>query len=81
LDGRGKLRCMVCGRVFPQGQGIVIVKGGRTLHFHSKRCAYRFFKLLLDMVEDDCIKRPLDDALKEFSTIIKKRAETARKVI
>ncbi len=81
MEGRDRLICVVCGRVFPKGQGIVLEKHGRVLRFHSRRCAYRFFKLLLDLVDSDCIKGPIDDALKEFSRILEKRREAAKKVI
>lgn len=81
MEREGRLVCIVCGRIFPRGQGIVLEKSGRTLYFHSKRCAYRFFKLLLDLVDEDCIRKPIDDALKEFSTILEKRREAAKKVI
>jgi len=66
-------RCIVCGRKFPKGQGIVIEKSGRTMYFHSKRCAYRFLKLLLERVDDSCIKPSIDEVLEEFNRVLRER--------
>ncbi|MEM4512226.1 MAG: hypothetical protein QXK97_02875 [Acidilobaceae archaeon] len=46
---------MVCGRPFPEGQGVVLARGGFTLEFHSSRCAYRFFKLLFERLDYSCL--------------------------
>ena len=43
-----KYKCIVCGRKFHQGQGIVIEYGKYRLAFHSSRCASKFLKLLLE---------------------------------
>ena len=73
--------CVVCGRKFPEGQGIVIVKAGRALHFHSKACAAKFFKLLLERVDDKCITPAIDEVLAELRRALEERRRRARKVI
>ncbi|MEB3773863.1 MAG: hypothetical protein GSR86_02910 [Desulfurococcales archaeon] len=66
-------QCIVCGRKFPEGQGIVIEKSGRVMHFHSRRCAYRFLRLVLERADDSCIKPAIDEVLEEFRRILKER--------
>ena len=73
--------CIVCGRKFPEGQGIVIVKAGRYLYFHSNRCASRFFRHLLEVVDDGCIRGALDETIESFRRALEAKREKARKVI
>ncbi|GAB6148023.1 hypothetical protein [Stetteria hydrogenophila] len=73
--------CVVCGRKFPQGQGVVIHKAGVTLYFHSNDCAAKFLRLLLERVDDSCVKGPLKEVLEELGESIKRRRESSRKVI
>jgi len=58
--------CLVCGRRFPEGQGIVLNIGGKRLYFHSKRCAYKFFRSLIDKVDTSSLTKPLNETIKEF---------------
>ncbi len=73
--------CIVCGRKFPEGQGIVLVKAGVALHFHSSRCAARFLKVLLENLEDSCAKPALEETIRVFKSALEARREKARKVI
>jgi hypothetical protein len=41
---KAKLECIVCGRKFPEGQGIKLTMKGEDYYFHSKACAYTFLK-------------------------------------
>jgi len=34
MSVESKHKCLTCGRVFPEGQGIVIKIAGETLEFH-----------------------------------------------
>ena len=73
--------CVVCGRKFPEGQGIILSKGGRVLYFHSKACAARFLKLLLERVDERCITPAIDEVLGELRKALEERRRRARKVI
>ncbi len=78
---RRMYECVVCGRKFPHGQGIIMHKSGITLYFHSKACAAKFFKLLIERVDESCTKGALREILEELSEALRKRKESARKVI
>ncbi len=73
--------CIVCGRKFPEGQGIILEKAGIVLHFHSRRCAVRFFRLFLERLDDDAARRALRELVKELEEARRAREERARKVI
>ncbi len=47
-----KFKCVICGRPFPEGQGVIVSRGGLTLTFHSSRCAYKFFKLFMERLDE-----------------------------
>ncbi len=73
--------CIVCGRKFPEGQGIVLEKAGVRLYFHSSKCAARFLRLLLERVDDSCIRPALKELVDELSRSLELRREKTRKVI
>jgi hypothetical protein len=73
--------CVVCGRRFPHGQGIIMHKSGITLYFHSKACAAKFFKLFIERLDDSCTKGVLREILEELNEALKERREKVRKVI
>jgi large subunit ribosomal protein L24e len=73
--------CIVCGRKFPEGQGIIIEKAGIVLHFHSRRCATKFLKLLIERLDDSTARKVLGELIKELEEARRARAERARKVI
>ena len=71
---RGKrYKCIVCGRVFPEGQGIVIERAGITLPFHSKACAVKFFKLMVEVMDESEFKKVARSLMKEFEEALKKK--------
>jgi len=78
---KAKYKCIICGRVFPKGQGIVINYGNFTIPFHSSRCAAKFLKRLLEEIPREDIgkhvKRLYEDLLEE----LKKREELKAKRI
>jgi len=77
-----KLTCIVCGRKFPKGQGVVIELGKTTLTFHSTRCATKFFKLLIERIEDkDLIEKTAKELIHELEEIRKRKEELYKKKI
>lgn len=73
--------CIVCGRKFPEGQGIVLSRGGVTLHFHSSRCAAKFLRRLIENSSDSCIAESLKETLEAFTRALDARKKAAGKVI
>ncbi|MCE4599338.1 MAG: hypothetical protein F7C81_03975 [Desulfurococcales archaeon] len=73
--------CIVCGRKFPHGQGIVMSKAGYTMHFHSRDCAYRFMKLLLERLDDSCVQGPLRELINEMEKALEEKKKKTVKVI
>ncbi len=65
--------CVVCGKVFPEGQGIVIEREGIVLAFHSKTCLTRFFKLFVERVDAKEFKRVARELIKELEEARKAR--------
>jgi len=76
-----KLVCIVCGRKFPQGQGVVISIEGKEYTFHSKSCAIKFLRRVIDEAQELGIKRIMDSVEKEFIEELKRREELRKKVI
>jgi hypothetical protein len=73
--------CIVCGRKFPEGQGIVITKAGITLHFHSSRCAAKFLKLLLERLDEGEARRVLRELTEELRKSLEEKRKARAKVI
>ncbi len=78
---KNKYKCIVCGRVFPEGQGIVIKYGNLILSFHSSRCAAKFLKRLLENTPYEDIGRYVKDVYEEFIEQLKKIEEIKSKKI
>ncbi|MEM0014373.1 MAG: hypothetical protein QXS42_03655 [Zestosphaera sp.] len=76
-----KLECIVCGRKFSQGQGVVVTLGGRSYSFHSKGCALKFLKKVLEGVEQQKILEVAERVAEEFKTVLKEKAESVAKKI
>lgn len=76
-----KLTCVVCGRKFSIGQGIIINFGKNTYNFHSKACALKFIKKVLESLEPSELEKVADRVAEEYSKILKEKAErTAKKI-
>jgi ribosomal protein L24E len=71
--------CIVCGRKFPEGQGIIIRRAGMELAFHSKSCLARFFKLFIERIDEKEFKKAAREVLKELEEL--RRAKLKQKVI
>ncbi|MEM4482299.1 MAG: hypothetical protein QXK88_04500 [Desulfurococcaceae archaeon] len=78
-DSRRK--CVVCGRVFPQGQGIVLTIGDERLEFHSVRCFSKFTKRLLERMPPDEIKGYIRRVREEYEELLAQRAKLKLKKI
>jgi hypothetical protein len=76
-----KLRCLVCGRVFYEGQGIKISIAGKDLHFHSKSCALKFFKSLILYIDQKELERAVKAAISEYEERLKELEEKSQKKI
>lgn len=59
--------CLVCGRRFHEGQGVVVKVRGGVLEFHSSRCASRFLRRLLEEYGgEDCMVRAVRALEEEY---------------
>ncbi len=77
-----KFTCIVCGRKFPKGQGVVIELGKTTLIFHSTKCATKFFRLLTERIEDkSLIEKTAKELIYELEEIRKRKEELYKKKI
>ena len=74
-------RCMVCGRFFHEGQGIVLKVRGGVLEFHSSRCAARFFRRLVEEYPEDCIVSAIRRLADEYSMALREAGERVKKRI
>lgn len=76
---KNRYRCIVCGRVFPHGQGVVVRTGNITIEFHSSRCALKFLRRLIENTSFEeigkYIKETYEEFVKKLETIEKKRAK------
>ncbi len=75
------IRCIVCNRIFFEGQGIKLVLGGRELHFHSKSCALKFFKNMVLYLDQKDLEKAVASTVKEFEQRIKELEEKSKKNI
>jgi len=71
----------VCGRPFPEGQGIVIQYGDLRLEFHSSKCASKFFKSLLERVEQRVLSPYIRRLLEKYTEVVESKARKKIKVI
>lgn len=76
-----KLRCLVCGRVFYEGQGVKISAGGMQLVFHSKSCAIKFVRSMLLYLDPKDLENAVKLAVKEFEERLKELEELRKKRI
>jgi hypothetical protein len=76
-----KYNCIVCGRKFPEGQGIIMNISETILTFHSKRCAYKFLRSLVEEMDRECINSPLNKIKRKFDELIEIKMKKAEKRI
>ena len=76
-----RMRCIVCGRPFYKGQGVVITVGNRRLEFHSKSCALKFLRSLIERIDPDELRRAVEETIEEFEESLKAMKEASSKKI
>jgi hypothetical protein len=76
-----KYECVVCGRIFPEGQGIKLSLGGKEVYFHSKRCALKFFKSLVLYIDQKALDQALKMTIKEYEERSREIREKTKKSI
>ncbi len=76
-----KNRCDVCGRVFPEGQGIVLTVDDEVVTLHSKRCAVKFLRAVIDKLDPTASKEAIKKVKKDFDEILRKRLLSTGKKI
>lgn len=72
--------CVVCGRVFPDGQGIVIRTGDVDIAFHSSRCAAKFLRMLIDKGSKEVVSASLRLARELETLLTEKREKSSKKI-
>ncbi|MEM2234834.1 MAG: hypothetical protein QW224_03765 [Desulfurococcaceae archaeon] len=81
MQDLSKNKCVVCGRVFPEGQGVVLRSGEIILSFHSNKCASKFLKILLEKLPSDEAKPYLTRIVNELDEVLKAKARAKAKKI
>uniref|UniRef100_A0A7C2VPV4 TRASH domain-containing protein n=1 Tax=Ignisphaera aggregans TaxID=334771 RepID=A0A7C2VPV4_9CREN len=74
-----KYECLVCGRIFHEGQGIKLNLAGREVYFHSKRCALKFFRSLVLYLDQKTLEQAVKMTTKEYGEKLRELKEKAQK--
>lgn len=72
---------MVCGRKFYEGQGIILTISDKKLYFHSKGCAYKFLRVVIENSNTDCISDSLEITIKNFREKLESKSKASEKKI
>jgi ribosomal protein L24E len=78
---KGKYRCVVCGRVFPEGQGIILRVDDDVIPLHSSKCATKFLRSVVERLEPSIVRGVIKDVKKEFHELLEKRLKESSKKI
>jgi hypothetical protein len=78
---KGKYRCVVCGRVFPEGQGIILRVDDDVIPLHSSKCATKFLRGVVERLEPSVARGIIKDVKKEFHELLEKRLKESSKKI
>lgn len=81
MSVRNRHKCLVCGRSFPSGQGVIIKVGSEVLEFHSNRCFAKFAKSLLERVPPDEIRGYLKKLKDEYEDVVSQKLKRHAKKI
>lgn len=74
-----KYECIVCGRIFYEGQGIRFNLAGRELNFHSKSCAIKFIKSLILYLDQRDLENATKLTIREYEEKTKEVKEKMKK--
>jgi ribosomal protein L24E len=74
-----KMKCTFCGRTFFKGQGVEVLIGDEKFYFHSKACALKFFKMLMERIPPEVSVPAAKSLARELAEVIKKREEMSMK--
>ncbi|MEM0061466.1 MAG: hypothetical protein QW726_06015 [Fervidicoccaceae archaeon] len=67
-------KCIVCGKVFHEGQGYVLTRGNIVLEFHSSKCLSKFFsRVFYDSTDITCINETIKKLLEEYRELEERR--------
>ncbi len=70
-------RCSICGKVFPEGQGIYVKIRDKEIFFHKRTCATKFLRELLPLLGQECMA-PVETVLNNFSKAVEERRREKR---
>ncbi len=73
--------CIVCGRKFPEGQGIILSRAGVVVHLHSSRCAAKFLRLLIERLDEGEARRAISELRDELARALEEKRKRVAKVI
>lgn len=76
-----KYKCVVCGRPFPAGQGVVLNIAGVPLAFHSNKCFAKFCRALLEKLPGEEVKGYVKRVADEFEESLEQKAKARSKKI
>ncbi|WOE51442.1 hypothetical protein RQ359_000733 [Sulfuracidifex metallicus DSM 6482 = JCM 9184] len=73
--------CNTCGRPFKEGQGIILTVAGIKLFFHSKACAFKFFKEIMENADSEYLGKDVKEVYDKYQKIIELKKKKAEKKI
>ncbi len=76
-----RFECLVCGRKFYEGQGVVFTVNQKMYAFHSKSCALKFLRRVLEEIDDSILAKVFEDVKKEFESELREKLERRSKRI
>jgi ribosomal protein L24E len=74
-------KCIVCGRPFPEGQGIVLRISGEVLEFHSSKCFSKFARDLLTRLPEEEVKGYIKKLREEYIELLEQKQKLRSKRI
>lgn len=79
MSADGRHVCIVCGRKFPSGQGVVIKIGNELFEFHSNRCFAKFARILLERLPQDEVRGYVKRLKDEFDEALVQKSKSKSK--
>jgi len=78
---KNKYQCIVCGRVFPEGQGVILRVDDDIIPLHSSKCAMKFLRNVIERLEPSIVRGVIKDVKREFHELLEKRLKESSKKI